>query len=170
MKRSHFIVASEGVQTTRAQLQKFRRETKWNGLMLEGPCADQRDAVAALVEHIRGRMGQRGEHAVWATIATLAPQNTRSGSDSWLEMPFFLNTGDGIVSTSGCKAGEVACSDSIERRGKEVRVVNLEELTLLTIAVLRRLGVPAFYGVMHIDPRLGEQLEAISQIMRFLGF
>jgi len=42
MKRSHFIVASEGAQTAKAQLQKFRKETKWDGLMLEGVYADKK--------------------------------------------------------------------------------------------------------------------------------
>lgn len=145
MGRSHFIIASGKERVQKAQFRKFNDEFGKRSLGTEGPFADFRNAVEELTGRVKGRMRQYNEQPVSATITALAPQSNWTPY-SWLKVPFILGDNEKHFEDN---AGAIACSKTIDHEDKKVRPVTLEELTVLAVAVLRRLGVPAFYSVLH---------------------
>ncbi|MBU0532137.1 hypothetical protein KKB44_01455 [Candidatus Micrarchaeota archaeon] len=146
MGRSVFILRSPKEGQNKAQFRKLQDELGAYSLKLEGPCSDKNGAVAELIEGVRERM-RCIAHPVGATLATLTPRNMPSSEASWLREPFLI-VQDGIDELT---AGSIACSNSIDYQGDSVKPVNVEQLTLVGLSVLRRLGIDSFYSYVHID-------------------
>ncbi|MEW6035909.1 MAG: hypothetical protein AB1529_04810 [Candidatus Micrarchaeota archaeon] len=165
MGRSLFVLNSGKGPALRAQFRKLRDDLAGLGPAADGPFRDSGNAVAELSEHVRVRM-QKGchLHPVGAALTTLAPQNLPLTESSWLEVPFMLSQNPAIHCDS---AGAVASAEPVRLKDQQVRAVDLEGITLLGAAVLRRMGTPAFYGYLHFDERspgfvLSRALSAMS--------
>jgi hypothetical protein len=167
MARSLFIQNLERPAVLRAQFRKLKDDLRDSGLLLDGPFRDQSEAVAQLSGDITSRMKWGGYGSiVGAAIATLAPQNLPSGERSWLKIPFIVtpNGPAGICES----AGSVANIEAGMMGGKPVRAVDMEGLTLVGVAVLRKLGVPAFFSYMHFDKE-NPKLQALRSLSWLVG-
>jgi len=149
MARSVFVLNSEREKVVSAQFRRAGDELRGCGLKLEGPYADRRDAILEISAEVKCRMERRRlVSPIAAAIATLAPQNLPVSEGSWLGVPFVLN---GASSTDCDSAGAVACSKIVETGSGRYREADLESLSMLGVAVLRRLGIPAFFAYQHLD-------------------
>ncbi|MFH0885277.1 MAG: hypothetical protein V1861_06210, partial [Candidatus Micrarchaeota archaeon] len=137
------------------------------GLLLDGPFRDQSEAVAQLSGDVISRM-KWGTYSsiVGAAIATLAPQNLPSSECSWLKVPFIV-TSNSLTVCCDC-AGSVANVEASLDGARPVRAVDMEGLTLVGVAVLRRLGLPAFFSFMHFDKEY-PGLQALRRISALVG-
>ena len=167
MSRSCFIQNSERPAALRAQFRKLKDDLRGSGLFLEGPFRDQSDAISALGGDVNSRMkfGSYGS-IVGAAIATLAPQNIPYGEHSWLKVPFAVSPGN---EAAGCEsAGSVADSEAMVTDMGRFRVTDLEGITLVGVAVLRRLEIPSFFAYMHFD--MGNPtLQALRSLSCLIG-
>ena len=148
MVRSVFLVNSQQPHTIEKRL---RRELEGYGLEMEGPCSDARKSIERIAERVRGRMkSDASKTHLQATMETLAPRYF-PGAESCLDVPFILCSPN-LEGFNTDTAGAIACSEPTEYEGKVVRQVDIEELTLVGLAVLRRLGIESFYSYLHFDP------------------
>ncbi|MDD5172165.1 MAG: hypothetical protein PHF60_03965 [Candidatus ainarchaeum sp.] len=151
MGRSIFILGSEKRGADKVQVRKFRDEFRSKGLGVSGPFADSHDALAELTDHVKKDMSARGVSPIDATLSALVPRNAWGSGASSLQVPFVVTDSyseDNIV--RDC-AGAIASSAPVMRDGTAFREISPVHLELLTVAVLRRLGMECFYAVMHPD-------------------
>jgi hypothetical protein len=166
MARSLFIQNSERPAVLRAQFRKLKDDLRDSGTMLDGPFRDQSCAIARLSDDVGSRMKFGAYSSIaGAAIATLAPQNLPSGERSWLKIPFVVTpfSPPGICES----AGMVADIETSLMGSTPVRAVDMEGLTMVGVAVLRKLGLPAFFSYMHFDvenPRL-KALRSLSWLV-----
>ncbi|MEW6748754.1 MAG: hypothetical protein AB1295_03545 [Candidatus Micrarchaeota archaeon] len=156
------MLLSRSVRKMRPQLNRMQKTLDDTGLALEGPFADRGGSLADLMDEIHDRMRSMPKpDPVLATIVALSPQNQDYAISSNLEVPFVLGeTPEGL--DCGC-AGSLADSRTHSTAGKEVRVLDLESLTLVGIALLRRMGVPTLFTYNHVDPKHPDILEAMAE-------
>lgn len=138
------------------------------GLKLEGPCSDAGKAIERITGNVRRKMKSSTiRDPIAAALATLIPKNV-AGGELELDVPFVLGR-PGLENFRGDSAGAVACSEPTEYGGRMVRQVDMEGLTLMGLAVLRRLGVESFYSYVHFDPnspksKLAKIRESLSDV------
>jgi len=167
MAKSWFIQNSERPAVLRAQFRKLKDDLRDSGLLLDGPFRDESDALAQLSGDVNARMKFSScSDILGAAIATLAPQNVPSGERSWLKVPFVVtpDSGAGICDS----AGSVANAKTSMLDSRPVRAVDMEGLTLVGVAVLRKLGVPSFFTVMHFDQE-NLKLKALRSLSWLVG-
>jgi hypothetical protein len=167
MARSLFIQNSERPAVLRAQFRKLKDDLRDSGTMLDGPFQDQSGAIAKLSDDVGSRM-KFGAHnsIVGAAIATLSPQNLPGGERSWLKVPFIVTpySPPGICES----AGRVANVEPGMAGSTPVRAVDMEGLTLVGVAVLRKLGFPAHFSYMHFDME-NPKLKALRSMPWLVG-
>lgn len=134
-----------------AQHEEFSRSFRSQALCIEGPFADVRGAVADLAGYVRQLMRRSGERAVSVTRATLAPMNMPGQPPSLLTIPFIDKMLAAAPYAPKDCAGAVALAEPGEFRDRKVRVADMQELAMLAVAILRRLGVESFFGVFHYE-------------------
>ncbi|NYZ73868.1 hypothetical protein H0O00_01875 [Candidatus Micrarchaeota archaeon] len=165
MSRSLFVLNSERKTVIALQLRKAKDELRTYGLGLEGPYADRRGSILGISREVKHCMEDGTIRSpIAAAIAALTPQNMPGSQRSWLEVPFVVER----VSSTDCdSAGAVACAKIIEAESGRYRAADLESLTMIGVAVLRRLGVPAFFAYHHFDPAHPKmvQLEKLAAIL-----
>ena len=165
MGKSFFILNSERKGVMSAQFRRMRDELRDCSLGTEGVFADKSGSVEAISEAVRLRMERGGfAHPIGAAIATLAPQNLPVSEPSWLKVPFLLSGASGPCDS----AGSVACADASNAESGSFRKADLEALSLLGVAVLRRLGIPAYFAYRHFDPS-SRQLRVMGAMAGILG-
>jgi hypothetical protein len=148
MAASKFIINSERSKVIKVQYRKLQDDFRDAGLGVDGPYMDRRNAVAELSEEVRLRMRKGVEHPVAATIATIGPQNVPTSDRSWLKTPFILSSK--LVNERSC-AGEIATARASESDKTPCIAVDLEALSVLAVAVLRRMEIPSFLAYVHFD-------------------
>jgi hypothetical protein len=159
MARSLFLVCSDRKKVNRLQFRRLGNRLGEQSLGLSGPCADRIGAVEVIADDVRKRLKSGTDmDPVESAVSALTPWNLPSKRDSWLKVPFIIGKG-----CQALDAGSVASSEPVEFEGGSTRVTDLEELTLLALGVLRRLGVESHYSYMHFgsdDPvvKLAKQL------------
>ncbi|MEW5996624.1 MAG: hypothetical protein AB1657_03450 [Candidatus Micrarchaeota archaeon] len=168
MSRSVFILASGKPAVTSAQLRRVRDEFRDQGLRLEGPYSDRKDALGEIVNNVRQRLKLSPHDELTATLLTLAPQNLPAGFSmgeaSWLRVPFILAVRKGPDVDEKQTAGEVASSEPIRHNDSLARITDSQEITMLTVSVLRRLGIESFYAVAHLSREFFGQAIAAAGI------
>ncbi|MBD3210397.1 hypothetical protein GF318_03375 [Candidatus Micrarchaeota archaeon] len=147
MGKSVFLKPVERKRAVAAQFRKLRDELEGQSLMLDGACSDRRGRINEITGSVKDRMKIiKNSHPVQATLATMMPSNLPSSEHSWLDIPFAVGS-----SCNALDAGGVACTERKAGELGPVRAADLQELTLLSMAVMRNLGVEAHYGFMHLD-------------------
>lgn len=147
-------------------MRKLRDELGGKSLSLEGPYADRGEAIAQIVDGVKTRVKLSPHDKVMATLLTICPQNTPVKTESsWLREAFIFHRLRHEESTARDSAGVVASLPTIEHGGDQVRVADFEELTMIGVAVLRRLGIPSHYGILHFEPHY---VNAIAQLYALL--
>lgn len=168
MARSLFVLASERPAATAAQLRRIRNEFRGEGLGLEGPYSDRRDALEEITYGVKTRVKFSAHDLLHATLMTLAPQNPPVGvslrETSWLREPFVLTVRKGQEVDEKQTAGEVASSEPVKHREDLARIADSQEITMVAVSVLRRLGIESFYAVAHLNRSFFEQAIAASGI------
>lgn len=165
MGRSVFILKSKRKAVMKAQFRKLRDEFSGTGLATEGPFGDKGNAVGNLVDDIKKRVKfGTSESAAKAAMLTLGPQNLPTIEESWLKVPFYFGRG---LHHEIDSAGAVAVCDTVDSQKGKARVVSPEDLTLLAVSVLRRMGVRSHYAYMHIDG--DSTVGMLSNMLQSLG-
>lgn len=146
LMKSVFIINKP--PTIPAQIRAFREKPGYAGLALEGPFSDQRGSLNIILDIIQDRVKRHGLSPVLATSSTLLPKNLPGNSPL---SPFILD----LSSVPVLSAGDL--SDKI----------NHEDLVLLTVAMLRRLGITSYFAYLHFnqdDPSLSATRSLVSQV------
>ncbi len=148
MGKAVFVLGSK--RHRKVQLRRMRDGFLGSGLGLKGPLCDNRGGVEKIACEIRENKSPEG--LVKTTMDALAPQNQSSAVKSVLEVPFVLDSGEERRQNAELHetAGEVASSKTVEYRGSRARPVELPELNMLGVGVLRRLGIKSFFSYLHI--------------------
>lgn len=165
MAKSVFLLNS-GRRKMRAQLRRLE-PLRGTALKLEGPFRDDHGELSRLLDQIRaGRPRCRSaQKPLIATMLALGPQNIPFTTRSWLETPFIL--GENPEETDFSSAGDIAACRPVSAYGSMFRSLDLESITMIAVAVLRRFGVPALFAYQHIDPEQPElKLVALSCLLR----
>ncbi|VVC03186.1 Uncharacterised protein [Candidatus Bilamarchaeum dharawalense] len=147
MSKSVFIVNMPTDRAIHAQVRKFRNDMGNTGLGLEGPFSDSKHSLAPILEAVLAKMTSSGMDPVSATALTLLPVNTLQIERPLLDTPFVFS----FKSLPSFSSGDVASKEPISTPYGNARAIDLEDLVLLTVGVLRRLGLPSFVGYMHYD-------------------
>lgn len=143
-----FLVSSKKPLLQRAQFKRLRDYAGDSALLLNGPFSDNLEMIAGLTDKVKERMCVHG-HPAGAALATLSPQNIKTAEKSWLPVPFIID--EMADNLSNDSAGFIACTSKTTFNGSSVIPVGLDELTLLSAAVLRRLNVPCLYSYAHTE-------------------
>lgn len=151
MGRSFFMINSAKHGAVKLQFRKMWDEIGSCSLSLEGPFADHKNALAGIAEDVRKRMLAASDASpLLATILTLAPQNAPISEASWLKPPFIISferSGNDIRDS----AGVIASSKPVTGDAGTFRQADPDDLELLGVAILRRLGIPCFYSFAHLE-------------------
>ncbi|MBD3210395.1 hypothetical protein GF318_03365 [Candidatus Micrarchaeota archaeon] len=151
MGRSLFIVNSRNTDAVRAQFRRFSKDFKGTGLSVEGPFSDRRLSVESIAEHVRKRMHFcKINRPAETVVSTVAPQNMRTSFRSWLEVPFILDELGLEPFPVGC-AGDIPLIEPVDYKSAAAIPASLQDLNLLAVSVMRRLGVPTHYAYLHYD-------------------
>jgi|GEM_PF-3998938 len=165
MGRSVFILNSPRQAVMKAQFRKLRDEFGGKGLGIEGPFCDRGNAVDNLVGDIRRRTkSPTAASAAEEAMLALGPQNLPMCKETWLKVPFYFGYG---LHHEIDSAGAVAACKTVNHQAGKARVVTPEELTLLSIAVLRRMGVSSHYAYMHLNENSPAGM--LSRVVQSLG-
>ena len=117
------------------------------GPKLEGPFSAN-GQVDSIANHVRSRIRSVGGDPLVTTVHTLIPQdllpNTCQTSD--LGIPFILS---GRPSQCPESAGDTASARTAAFRGGEARPAGIAALTMLAVAVLRRLDVECHFALYN---------------------
>jgi hypothetical protein len=164
MGKSVFLMPSKNKMFNRTQLRKIRDEIK-NGLLLEGPFSDWNGAVKDLAEQIKSRIKFGHTDIANEVFSSLVPQNLPKCAkrESRLSVPFLFgnNTSDPF-SSKHC-SGEIASSPTIDYNDGLVRVADYDELTLLSVSVLRSIDIECYYTILHFEGSSLQKLIGIPE-------
>jgi len=160
MGKSVFMLSAGTEALNRAQMRRLRNELGSGALGMEGPFSDRRGAIEEIADHVRSRTRRSsGSDEIKTAMFTLAPQDLLPDGlppsyCSSLETPFVTGHPDHCGAAERESAGETASSATVDFRGAKARRASLEELTVLGVAVLRKLGIESFYSVCHFDAQV----------------
>ena len=156
MGKSVFLLPRANDDAVRIQMRKVREELG-PGLKLEGPFSDKAGAVTGIADRMRSIVSGT-EHRMRAAMINLMPQDCVHGNfpHSKLDIPFIMSTGPhrGWVDYPE-SAGAVASIGTVEFGNGEARRVDIIELTMLMISVLRMLRIECYYALSTCsEPKL----------------
>jgi len=165
MGRSVVLLGTKDGKTDGLQMRRVMEQFGARATSTEGPFSDRKGNVEQIAELARSVVRLRIHDRVSATVIALSPQNQPGRPESWLRKPFILIQNGQKRKMPVENAGEIAALDPIADRscvdGKGIPV-DIEELTLMTVAVLRRLGVESFYAQALFEGKKEEGSENIT--------
>lgn len=167
MAKSYFIQNTQRANVNRAQLRRLSGQLEGKPFGLTGPFSDKSGAIEGLASEISSRYGKGGnQKTVDSVVAALTPVNFPLSSKSRIPAPFYFCPAAYTGSEQG--AGAVAAISAENVKYGLVRKVDMEGLTLVGVAVLRKLGVPAFFSYSHVDPN-HESIRALRSLSEIVG-
>lgn len=145
MSRSVFVKQSQSPESLRQEI----RSRLGSGLALEGPFSDVGGSLKRIAGTLRSLVSQN-RSPLDVTMNAMIPFNLSDAALGVLDVPFVLGSSfsDGF---KGDCAGAIASGEAHEFEGRKVRPVDGEELNLVAIALLRRLGIESHYSYAHFN-------------------
>src|SRR5208283_2469106 len=131
-------VVNAHMEVVRDRLGKGKREGPFSG----------NGAVAQIADHVRSRLGSSGHGVLGTAMRTIWPQDVipERFSTSRLEIPFILSDAPAEIPES---AEAVASAPTVAFRNGKGRPADIAALTMLTVAVLRRLDMECHFAVYN---------------------
>ncbi len=156
-----------GQGIAREQMARLRKQFWGRGLKTEGPFSDTSGSVAWLSDVVLTHAVIDKNSVLEALRSVLIPVNFPGADKPKLNIPFTDKKRSAWAGIPLDNAGAIAAVEPVacERGLYKTRIVDMQELTVLAVGVLRVLQVETFFGVLHHSDPAGEKERTPCMIM-----